>query len=181
MKCYETIVVGGGPVGSSCAWRLKQRDREALVPDKQRFPRVKFCAGCIRSTGFEIAIALSVRRRHWTLAWWSDSHSHDASFISSQFRIVILPRSVQFRPVLHGRMAFSTSRMSFNWGILLSCSNPCQRLPRESSSTTHRVSDRLEQCNSQPRFALKICWKNDYNENSRGLKMLDPQLVIVIH
>ncbi|MBL1177004.1 NAD(P)/FAD-dependent oxidoreductase [Pantanalinema sp. GBBB05] len=47
MKFYETIIVGGGPAGSSCAWRLQQHGREVLVIDKDPFPRVKLCAGWI--------------------------------------------------------------------------------------------------------------------------------------
>lgn len=46
---YETIVVGGGPAGSSCAWRLKKQGKEVLVLDKQSFPRLKLCAGWITS------------------------------------------------------------------------------------------------------------------------------------
>jgi flavin-dependent dehydrogenase len=47
MKFYETIVVGGGPAGSSCAWALRKGDRQVLVMDKQPFPRVKLCAGWV--------------------------------------------------------------------------------------------------------------------------------------
>jgi flavin-dependent dehydrogenase len=43
----ETIVVGGGPGGASAAWQLKQDGREALVLDREPFPREKLCAGWI--------------------------------------------------------------------------------------------------------------------------------------
>jgi flavin-dependent dehydrogenase len=41
----EVIVVGGGPAGSTCAWKLKQNNIETIVLDKQTFPRHKVCAG----------------------------------------------------------------------------------------------------------------------------------------
>lgn len=47
MTDCETIIVGGGPGGSTCAWKLRQAGREVLVLDKQEFPRVKPCAGWI--------------------------------------------------------------------------------------------------------------------------------------
>ena len=47
MDYVETIIVGGGPSGSSCAWRLKQEGRDVLVLDKQTFPRLKLCAGWV--------------------------------------------------------------------------------------------------------------------------------------
>jgi flavin-dependent dehydrogenase len=47
MKHYETIIVGSGPAGSSCAWKLKKAGREVLVLDKQSFPRLKLCAGWV--------------------------------------------------------------------------------------------------------------------------------------
>ncbi len=47
MESREVIVVGGGPAGSSCAWRLKQRGIDVLVLDKAVFPRTKLCAGWI--------------------------------------------------------------------------------------------------------------------------------------
>lgn len=43
----DVIVVGGGPAGSSCARRLRQRGLDCLVLDRQEFPRAKPCAGWI--------------------------------------------------------------------------------------------------------------------------------------
>ena len=43
----EVIIVGGGPAGSACAWRLKQNNIDCLVLDQHRFPRFKPCAGWI--------------------------------------------------------------------------------------------------------------------------------------
>jgi flavin-dependent dehydrogenase len=41
------IIVGGGPAGSSCAWRLHQAGLDSVVLDKATFPRDKVCAGWI--------------------------------------------------------------------------------------------------------------------------------------
>jgi flavin-dependent dehydrogenase len=43
----EVLIVGGGPAGAACAWRLRQRGVECLILDRQRFPRAKPCAGWI--------------------------------------------------------------------------------------------------------------------------------------
>jgi flavin-dependent dehydrogenase len=43
----EVVIVGGGPGGAACAWRLRQQGCRALVLDSQEFPRVKLCAGWI--------------------------------------------------------------------------------------------------------------------------------------
>jgi len=43
----EVIVVGGGPAGSTCAWRLRQAGLETILLDKEDFPRSKPCAGWI--------------------------------------------------------------------------------------------------------------------------------------
>ena len=50
---YETIIVGGGPAGSSCAWKLKKQGKQVLVLDKESFPRLKLCAGWITSKVME--------------------------------------------------------------------------------------------------------------------------------
>jgi flavin-dependent dehydrogenase len=43
----EVIIVGGGPAGSSCAWKLAQTDIDLLILDRASFPRAKLCAGWI--------------------------------------------------------------------------------------------------------------------------------------
>jgi geranylgeranyl reductase family protein len=53
MKDVETIIVGAGPAGTSCAWRLKKKGRDVLILDKEHFPRVKLCAGWITDGVFE--------------------------------------------------------------------------------------------------------------------------------
>ncbi len=55
---HETIVVGGGPAGSACAWALKRSGRDVLILDKQQFPRLKLCAGWITPS---VLRALGVR------------------------------------------------------------------------------------------------------------------------
>ena len=44
---YDAIVVGGGPGGSTTAWRLATAGRRPLVLDAAVFPRVKICAGWV--------------------------------------------------------------------------------------------------------------------------------------
>ena len=41
------LIVGGGPAGSSCAWKLRQAGLDVVVMDRARFPRDKVCAGWI--------------------------------------------------------------------------------------------------------------------------------------
>jgi flavin-dependent dehydrogenase len=43
----DVLIVGGGPAGAACAWRLRQRGVDCLILDKQEFPRAKPCAGWI--------------------------------------------------------------------------------------------------------------------------------------
>jgi flavin-dependent dehydrogenase len=43
----DAIIVGGGPAGSSCAWRLRHHGVDCLILDKEVFPRTKLCAGWI--------------------------------------------------------------------------------------------------------------------------------------
>jgi len=43
----DALVVGGGPAGSSCAWKLRQAGLDVVVMDKAAFPRDKVCAGWI--------------------------------------------------------------------------------------------------------------------------------------
>lgn len=47
MRNVDVLIVGGGPAGSSAAWRLKAAGAEVLVLDREAFPRLKLCAGWI--------------------------------------------------------------------------------------------------------------------------------------
>ena len=47
MRSSEVIIVGGGPAGSSAAWQLRRAGAEVLLLDRERFPRLKLCAGWI--------------------------------------------------------------------------------------------------------------------------------------
>jgi flavin-dependent dehydrogenase len=43
----DALIVGGGPAGSTCAWRLRQAGLDVMVVDGATFPRDKVCAGWI--------------------------------------------------------------------------------------------------------------------------------------
>jgi len=47
MDTCDVLIVGGGPAGSSCAWRLRGSGLDVVVLDKQVFPRDKVCGGWI--------------------------------------------------------------------------------------------------------------------------------------
>ena len=56
----KVIIVGGGPAGSTCAWKLKQSNVPAILLDKKPFPRPKICAGWITPA---VIADLHIRRR----------------------------------------------------------------------------------------------------------------------
>src|SRR5213594_338424 len=47
MDTCDVLIVGGGPAGSSCAWKLRRAGADVLVVDQAVFPRDKVCAGWI--------------------------------------------------------------------------------------------------------------------------------------
>jgi geranylgeranyl reductase family protein len=47
MSSYDAIVVGAGPAGSTCAYRLAQAGASVLLLDRARFPRDKPCGGAV--------------------------------------------------------------------------------------------------------------------------------------
>src|SRR5947209_18710694 len=47
MAGHDVIIVGGGPGGSTAAWRLAGAGLRPLLLDAAVFPRVKVCAGWV--------------------------------------------------------------------------------------------------------------------------------------
>jgi flavin-dependent dehydrogenase len=47
MDACDALVVGGGPAGSTCAWKLREAGLDVVIVDKAFFPRDKVCAGWI--------------------------------------------------------------------------------------------------------------------------------------
>ncbi len=47
MRSCDVLVVGGGPAGSTAAWRLCRDGADVIVLDQEAFPRLKLCAGWI--------------------------------------------------------------------------------------------------------------------------------------
>jgi geranylgeranyl reductase family protein len=47
MDSCDVLIVGGGPAGSTCAWKLRRAGLDVLVLDKRKFPRDKVCGGWI--------------------------------------------------------------------------------------------------------------------------------------
>ncbi|MGC9346847.1 MAG: NAD(P)/FAD-dependent oxidoreductase [Anaerolineae bacterium] len=43
----EVLIVGGGPAGAACAWRLRRHGVACMILDREAFPRLKLCAGWI--------------------------------------------------------------------------------------------------------------------------------------
>ncbi len=47
MDSCDVLILGGGPAGSSCAWKLVRGGLDTIVLDKSCFPRHKVCGGWI--------------------------------------------------------------------------------------------------------------------------------------
>jgi flavin-dependent dehydrogenase len=47
MMRADAIVVGGGPAGSTCAWKLREAGIDVVILDRAAFPRAKLCAGWV--------------------------------------------------------------------------------------------------------------------------------------
>jgi geranylgeranyl reductase family protein len=47
MDSCDILIVGAGPAGSSCAWKLRDSGLATVILDKQTFPRDKVCGGWV--------------------------------------------------------------------------------------------------------------------------------------
>jgi geranylgeranyl reductase family protein len=47
LEHFDVAIVGGGPGGSTCAWRLSQAGAKVVILDQKSFPRDKTCAGWV--------------------------------------------------------------------------------------------------------------------------------------
>jgi menaquinone-9 beta-reductase len=47
MDAYDVLIVGAGPAGSACAWKLRNSGLTTMILDKHIFPRDKVCGGWI--------------------------------------------------------------------------------------------------------------------------------------
>jgi flavin-dependent dehydrogenase len=47
MDTCDVLIVGGGPAGAACAWRLRDSGLRVTILDKATFPRDKVCGGWI--------------------------------------------------------------------------------------------------------------------------------------
>jgi geranylgeranyl reductase family protein len=47
MDACDVLIVGGGPAGSSCAWKLRNSGLTVAILDRATFPRDKVCGGWI--------------------------------------------------------------------------------------------------------------------------------------
>jgi geranylgeranyl reductase family protein len=68
MESCNVLIVGGGPAGSSCAWRLCRAGCDVLILDKKAFPRDKPCAGWITPQVIE-ALQLEVDEYRGGRVW----------------------------------------------------------------------------------------------------------------
>lgn len=53
MDTCDVLIIGGGPAGSTCAWRLVQAGIDVVVVDQALFPRHKACAGWVVPSVFD--------------------------------------------------------------------------------------------------------------------------------
>ena len=64
VQLADAIVVGGGPAGSTCAWKLREAGLDVIVLDRAAFPRHKLCAGWVTP---EVLSDLEVDSRDYPL------------------------------------------------------------------------------------------------------------------
>ena len=71
MEAYDVAIVGGGPAGSTAAYRLARAGASVLLVDRATFPRDKPCGGGVTGrAGGSAADDRDVVRLHGTKLQW---------------------------------------------------------------------------------------------------------------
>jgi flavin-dependent dehydrogenase len=73
VNVVDAIVVGGGPAGSSCAWKLRDAGLDVVVLDRMVFPRTKLCAGWVTP---EVMSDLELDREDYPLSFMTFNELH---------------------------------------------------------------------------------------------------------
>lgn len=73
MQSADAIVVGGGPAGSTCAWKLRAAGLDVAVLDRAAFPRSKLCAGWITP---QVLTDLELEPRDYPLSFMTFEKLH---------------------------------------------------------------------------------------------------------
>lgn len=97
VRRYDAIVVGAGPAGSTCAYRLAAAGASVLVLDRARFPRDKPCGGGVtgraaRLLPFSIAPVVedtvaSVRMRLRYGSWFERGEGEPLVLMTQRIRL----------------------------------------------------------------------------------------------
>lgn len=69
----EVLIVGAGPAGAACAWRLRHLGVDCLLLDKASFPRYKLCAGWVNPGLFQ-SLEISPEDYPYTLTTYDKFH-----------------------------------------------------------------------------------------------------------
>lgn len=98
----RTLVVGGGPAGSACAWRLAASGRPVVVAEKETMPRRKVCGGILSSraaafiTGSGMVTVQELDdltlRTHLTISFWYGGE-HLRTYTAPDRPVRIVPRA----------------------------------------------------------------------------------------
>ena len=83
MRTADAIVVGGGPAGSTCAWKLREAGLDVIVLDRAAFPRTKLCAGWVTP---EVLAMLELDPQDYPLSLmtFNELHLHWKRFTSKK-------------------------------------------------------------------------------------------------
>jgi geranylgeranyl reductase family protein len=101
---HDIIIIGGGPAGASCAWKLRQQGRDVLILDKHTFPRSKLCAGWITSKVMS------------DLAFSAESYPHSILPLDVKIHLPLLPVGLPVFPTRWDN--YSIRRIEFDQWLL---------------------------------------------------------------